>query len=159
MKILRKKYHVILTLSLLLGGCGYKLGDLEVIGENSSKTASLNVISSKKIIQKFKNSGFKVNQDKFEYLVKVEGPFNNKATSSVTSSAEDKEFTLTATLIISIYNKAGEQIIERKILSKSREYDFSSSNINSSENEERIIFEDLEKTLYVEMLNILRSLI
>ena len=117
MKILRKKYHVILTLSLLLGGCGYKLGDLEVIGENSSKTASLNVISSKKIIQKFKNSGFKVNQDKFEYLVKVEGPFNNKATSSVTSSAEDKEFTLTATLIISIYNKAGEQIIERKILS------------------------------------------
>ena len=70
MKILRKKYHVILTLSLLLGGCGYKLGGLEVIGENSSKTASLNVRSSKKIIQKFKNSGFKVNQDKFEYLVK-----------------------------------------------------------------------------------------
>ena len=159
MKILRKKYHLILMLSLLLGGCGYKLGGLEVIGENSSKTTSLNVISSKKIIQKFKKSGFKVNQDKFEYLVKVEGPFNNKETSSVTSSAEDKELTLTATIIISIHNTAGEQIIERKILSKSREYNFSSSSINSSESEERIIFEDLEKALYLDMLNIIRSLI
>lgn len=159
MKILKKNYYIIFILSMFLSGCGYKLGGLEVIGENSSKTATIKIISTKKIIQKFKNSGFEINQDKFEYLIKVEGPFNNKETSSVTSSANDKEFTLTATVIISIYNAAGEQIIDRKKLSKSRDYDFSSLNINSSESEEKIIFEDLEKVLYVEIINILRSLL
>ena len=82
-------------------------------------------------IQNFQNAGFSVDSDNFEYLVKVEGPLRKKDTSSVTNDAYDREFTLTSTMIVSIYNKSGEAIFERKIFSKSRDYSFSSSNIYS----------------------------
>ena len=159
MKTLKKKICVFLIFIFLQNGCGYKLGGLEVIGENSSKTAVLDIHSSKFIIQKFKSAGFTINPDNFEYLVKVEGPFRNKETSSVTSDADDREFTLTSTAIVSIYNKSGEAIIKRKTLSKSRDYSFSSSNINSSSSEEKIIFSDIEQILLIEIINILRSVI
>ena len=120
MNILKKKIGVSLFFILLLNGCGYKLGGLETIGENSSKTALLEVHSSKFIIQKFKSAGFTIDSDNFEYLIKVEGPFRKKETSSVTSDADDREFTLTSTAVVSIYNKLGEAIIERKIFFKSK---------------------------------------
>ena len=159
MNILKKKICVFLFFILLLNGCGYKLGGLETIGENSSKTALLEVHSSKFIIQKFKSAGFTIDSDNFEYLIKVEGPFRKKDTSSVTSDADDREFTLTSTAVVSIYNKLGEAIIERKILFKSKDYSFSSSNINSSSSEEEIIFSDIEQILIIEIINILRSVI
>tara|TARA_B100001769_G_C22046539_1_gene562510 strand:- start:52 stop:531 length:480 start_codon:yes stop_codon:yes gene_type:complete len=159
MNLLKKRIFPILIFAILLNGCGYKLGGLEVIGNNSSKTAILKVLSSKELIRKFKNSGFIINEENFEYLVQVEGPFRKKETSSVTSSADDREFTLIVSMIISVYNNSGEAIIERKEISKSKDYDFSSSSINSSESEEAIIYSDIEKILQVEIINILRSLI
>ena len=159
MNTFKKKICVFLIFTFLLSGCGYKLGGLEVIGENSSKTAVLEVHSSKFIIQKFKSAGFTIDSDNFEYLIKVEGPFRKKETSSVTSDADDREFTLTSTTIVSIYNKSGEAIIESKKFSKSRDYSFSSANINSSSSEEKIIFSDIEQILAIEIMNILRSVI
>ena len=159
MNNLKKKIYVFLIFIFLLNGCGYKLGGLETIGEESSKTAIINMHSSKFITQKFKNAGFTIDSDNFEYLVKVAGPFRKKVTSSVTSDANDREFTLTSTTIVSIYNKSGKAIIERKTLSKSRDYSFSSSNINSSSSEEKIIFSDIEQILVIEIMNILRSVI
>tara|TARA_B100001093_G_scaffold442283_1_gene443902 strand:+ start:591 stop:1070 length:480 start_codon:yes stop_codon:yes gene_type:complete len=159
MNTFKKKICVFLIFTFLLSGCGYKLGGLEVIGENSSKTAVLEVHSSKFIIQKFKSAGFTIDSDNFEYLIKVEGPFRKKETSSVTSDADDREFTLTSTTIVSIYNKSGEAIIESKKFSKSRDYSFSSANINSSSSEEKIIFLDIEQILLIEVVNILRSII
>ena len=159
MNTVKKKILVFLIFVFLLNGCGYKLGGLESIGENSSKTAVLDVHSSKFIIQKFKGAGFVIDSDNFEYLIKVEGPFRKKETSSITNDADDREFTLTSTTIVSIYNKSGEAIIERKILSKSKDYSFSSSNINSSSSEEKIIFSDIEQILINEIINILRSVI
>ena len=43
MNLLKKRTCVALIFVILLNGCGYKLGGLEVIGENSSKTAVLKV--------------------------------------------------------------------------------------------------------------------
>ena len=159
MNTLKKKIYVFLIFTFFLNGCGYKIGGLETIGEDSSKTAVIDVNSSKFIIQKFKSAGFVIDSDNFEYRIKVEGPFRKKETSSVTSDADDREFTLTSTAIVSIYNKSGEAVIERKTLSKSRDYSFSSSNINSSSCEEKIIFSDIEQILVIEIMNILRSVI
>ena len=159
MKTLKKKICVFLFFIFLLNGCSYKLGGLETIGEHSSKTAVLEVQSSKDIIKKFKRAGFTIDSDNFEYLIKVEGPDRKKETSSVTNNADDREFTLTSTATISIYNKTGEAIVERKILSKSKDYSFSSSNINSSSSEEKILFSDIEQILIIEIINILRSVI
>ena len=159
MNTLKKKICVFLIFIFFLNGCGYKIGGLETIGEDSSKTAVIDVNSSKFIIQKFKSAGFAIDSDNFEYRIKVEGPFRKKETSSVTSDADDREFTLTSTAIVSIYNKSGEAVIERKTLSKSRDYSFSSSNINSSSSEEKIIFSDIEQILVIEIMNILRSVI
>ena len=159
MNTLKKKICVFLIFIFFLNGCGYKIGGLETIGEDSSKTAVIDVNSSKFIIQKFKSAGFAIDSDNFEYRIKVEGPFRKKETSSVTSDADDREFTLTSTAIVTIYNKSGEAVIERKTLSKSRDYSFSSSNINSSSSEEKIIFSDIEQILVIEIMNILRSVI
>ena len=159
MNTLKKKICVFLIFTFFLNGCGYKIGGLETIGEDSSKTAVIDVNSSKFIIQEFKSAGFVIDSDNFEYRIKVEGPFRKKETSSVTSDADDREFTLTSTAIVSIYNKSGEAVIERKTLSKSRDYSFSSSNINSSSSEEKIIFSDIEQILVIEIMNILRSVI
>ena len=159
MNTLKKKICVFLIFIFFLNGCGYKIGGLETIGEDSSKTAVIDINSSKFIIQKFKSAGFAIDSDNFEYRIKVEGPFRKKETSSVTSDADDREFTLTSTAIVSIYNKSGEAVIERKTLSKSRDYSFSSSNINSSSSEEKIIFSDIEQILVIEIMNILRSVI
>ena len=159
MNLLKKRTCVALIFVILLNGCGYKLGGLEVIGENSSKTAVLKVISSKEFTRKLKNSGFIIKEENFEYLIQTEGPFRKKVTSSVSSSADDREFTLTVSMIVSIFNNSGETIIERKEISKSKDYDFSSSSINSSESEEAIIYSDIEKILQVEIINIIRSII
>tara|TARA_S200000501_G_scaffold91495_1_gene84856 strand:+ start:13243 stop:13722 length:480 start_codon:yes stop_codon:yes gene_type:complete len=158
MNLLKKRACVALIFVILLNGCGYKLGGLEVIGENSSKTAVLKVISSKEFTRKLKNSGFIIKEENFEYLIQTEGPFRKKETSSVSSSADDREFTLTVSMIVSIFNNSGETIIERKEISKSKDYDFSSSSINSSESEEAIIYSDIEKILQVEIINIIRSI-
>ena len=159
MNTLKKKICVFLIFTFFLNGCGYKIGGLETIGEHSSKTAVIDVNSSKFIIQKFKSAGFTIDSDNFKYRIKVEGPFRKKETSSVTSDADDREFTLTSTAIVTIYNKSGEAVIERKTLSKSRDYSFSSSNINSSSSEEKIIFSDIEQILVIEIMNILRGVI
>tara|TARA_B100000989_G_scaffold166308_1_gene124371 strand:+ start:25 stop:504 length:480 start_codon:yes stop_codon:yes gene_type:complete len=159
MNLLKKRTYTALIFVILLNGCGYKLGGLEVIGENSSKTAVLKVISSKEFTRKLKNSGFIIKEENFEYLIQTEGPFRKKVTSSVSSSADEREFTLTVSMIISIFNNSGETIIERKEISKSKDYDFSSSSINSSESEEAIIYSDIEKILQVEIINIIRSII
>ena len=159
MNLLKKRACVALIFVILLNGCGYKLGGLEVIGENSSKTAVLKVISSKEFTRKLKNSGFIIKEENFEYLIQTEGPFRKKETSSVSSSADDREFTLTVSMIVSIFNNSGETIIERKEISKSKDYVFSSSSINSSESEEAIIYSDIEKILQVEIINIIRSII
>ncbi len=159
MNLLKKRTCAVLLFVILLNGCGYKLGGLEVIGENPSKTAALKVISSKEFTRKLKNSGFTIEEENFEYLIQTEGPFRKKETSSVSRSADDKEFTLTVSMTISIFNSSGEPIIERKEISKSKDYDFSSSSINSSESEEAIIYSDIEKILQVEIINIIRSII
>ena len=159
MNLLKKRTCTALIFVTLLNGCGYKLGGLEIIGENSSKIAVLKVISSKEFMRKLKNSGFTIKEENFEYLIKTEGPFRKKETSSVSNSADDREFTLTVSMIVSIFNNSGETIIERKEISKSKDYDFSSSSINSSESEEAIIYSDIEKILQVEIINIIRSII
>ena len=121
MNLVKKRTCVALIFVILLNGCGYKLGGLEVIGENSSKTAVLKVISSKEFTRKLKNSGFIIKEENFEYLIQTEGPFRKKETSSVSSSADDREFTLTVSMIVSIFNNSGETIIERKEISKSKD--------------------------------------
>tara|TARA_Y100000992_G_scaffold271627_1_gene212689 strand:+ start:70 stop:549 length:480 start_codon:yes stop_codon:yes gene_type:complete len=155
----KRRIFSILVLILFLNACGYKLGGLEVIGENSSKTAVLKISSSKELIRKFVNSGFIIDDDSYEFHVKAEGPFRKKETSSVSSSAYEREFTLTVTMKISVFNKSGESIIVEREVSKSRDYSFSSNNINSAESEERIVFSEMEKILHVEIINVIRSLI
>lgn len=160
MKLLKRITTMCLLFSIaLLQGCGYKLGGLESIGDNSSKTASIKLISPKSLKQKFVNAGFKLDENKFEFLVEVEGPFQKKETSSITSSATEREFTLTVTMIVSVTNDAGKVLIDRKYLSKSRDHTFSSSTINSSESEENIINGEINKSLEVDIINILRSVI
>ena len=88
MKLLKRIKTMSLLLSIaLIQGCGYKLGGLDSIGDNSSKTASIKLISPKSLKQKFINAGFKLDENKFEFLVEVEGPFQNKENSSRNRSA------------------------------------------------------------------------
>ena len=62
-------------------------------------------------------------------------------------------------MIVSVTNDAGKVLIDRKYLSKSRDHTFSSSTINSSESEENIINGEINKSLEVDIINILRSVI
>ena len=89
MSILRIKLILIFVASALVYGCGYKLGGLEVIGNNSNKTAAIKIDATKSQIQSFINSGFIINNDKFDLMVVIDGPNYKKETSSVTSSAPD----------------------------------------------------------------------
>ena len=152
---------VLLLLSIfLVGSCGYKLGGLEVIGENAGKTASIKILSgSKSIKQSFINSGFVVNDQDYEYVVKISGPDYIKETTSVTSSAVENEFTIEGVMRVSILDKNNNIIIENKVITFSQDHKFSSSSINSSLSEEEIIRDDIKKFLEVQVINILRSII
>ena len=144
---------------LLANGCGYKLGGLEVVGENSDKVTSIKIQASSSLTQTFINAGFLVDNDSYEYFLKVEGPYYEKETSSVTSDATENEFSLTVTMILTISAKNGDALLDRKIISKSKDLKFSSSSINSSASEEKIIYSDIEKYLELEIINIIRGVI
>jgi len=152
---------VLLLLSIfLVGSCGYKLGGLEVIGENAGKTASIKILSgSKSIKQSFINSGFVVNDQDYEYVVKISGPDYIKETTSVTSNAVENEFTIEGVMRVTILDKNNNIIIENKVITFSQDHKFSSSSINSSLSEEEIIRDDIKKFLEVQVINILRSII
>lgn len=157
MKYLKIKIITLLLSLVLTQSCGYKLGGLEVVGENSGKTTTVKIQSSKSLKQSFINSGFLINDKNFEYFVIVEGPTFSKDTVSVTSSATENEFTITGKMKISIYNKNNDAVVENKTISMSKDHNFSSSSINSSESEESIIRDDIKKYLEIQVINILRS--
>ena len=157
MKYLKIKIITLLLSLVLTQSCGYKLGGLEVVGENSGKTTTVKIQSSKSLKQSFINSGFLINDKNFEYFIIVEGPTFSKDTVSVTSSATENEFTITGKMKISIYNKNNDAVVENKTISMSKDHNFSSSSINSSESEESIIRDDIKKYLEIQVINILRS--
>jgi len=157
MKNIIKKLSFVFLLCIIIHGCGYKLGGLEVIGSNSSKTASIKILSSKSLLQSFINSGFIIDNQNFSYFIETEGPYYKKETTSVTSSATENEFTITGTVIISISNKDGKYLINSRMLSFSKDHKFSSSSINSSDSEENIIREDIRKYLEIQIINLVRN--
>ena len=142
---------------LLANGCGYKLGGLEVVGENSDKVTSIKIQASSSLTQTFINAGFLVDNDSYEYFLKVEGPYYAKETSSVTSDATENEFIITGTIVVTILNKNNEVLVSRKNISISKDHKFLSSNINSSASEENIIKDDIGKYLEIQVINFLRS--
>ncbi len=158
MKILKHIHIIFIFIStLFINSCGYKLGDLEVIGENSSKTASINIKSSDALKQVFKNSGFTISQSTFDYLVITEGPFYKKEITSVTSNAVANEYTVTGSIILSLLDKNENKIIDRKIITFSKDHKFSSSEVNSSSREEDLIKDDIRKNLQFQVLNQVRN--
>ena len=158
--VMKKKFSIgLIIFILIIQGCGYKLGGLEVVGENSNKTSILKLIAPKSFIKTLTNSGFIIDDNDYQHFVKIEGPFYKKETSSVTSDATENEFSLTVTMILTISAKNGEALLDRKIISKSRDLKFSSSSINSSASEEKIIYSDIEKYLELEVINIIRGVI
>tara|TARA_B100001758_G_C18406774_1_gene612631 strand:+ start:68 stop:550 length:483 start_codon:yes stop_codon:yes gene_type:complete len=158
MKLKNKNIASILIFFILsLSGCGYKIGGLEVIGENSEKTANIKIISNVVFYQSFINSGFKINNDIYDYVVIIEGPYFDKSTASVTSNATENEFTLTGSVIISLLNKENEIIVNKKLINLSKDHKFSSSNINSSEKEEEMIQDDIIKFLKIQIINTIKT--
>ena len=93
----------------------------------------------------------------YEYFLKVEGPYYEKETSSVTSDATENEFIITGTIVVTILNKNNEVLVSRKNISISKDHKFLSSNINSSASEENIIKDDIGKYLEIQVINFLRS--
>ncbi|MAZ79964.1 MAG: hypothetical protein CMD72_04385 [Gammaproteobacteria bacterium] len=148
---------LIIMLLTNINGCGYKLGGLEVVGENSDKVTSIKIQASNSLTQLFINSGFLIENEIYEYFIKVEGPYFKKQTSSVTSDATENEFTITGTMVVTIFNKNNKEIVSRKNISISKDHKFSSSNINSSSSEENIIKDDIKKYLEVQVINFMRS--
>jgi outer membrane lipopolysaccharide assembly protein LptE/RlpB len=157
MKYLKINITILFIIMLLANGCGYKLGGLEVVGENSDKVTSIKIQASSSLTQTFINAGFSVDNDSYEYFLKVEGPYYEKETSSVTSDATENEFTITGTIVVTILNKNNEVLVSRKNISISKDHKFSSSNINSSASEENIIKDDIGKYLEIQVINFLRS--
>jgi outer membrane lipopolysaccharide assembly protein LptE/RlpB len=157
MNILRTKLIPIFVASALVYGCGYKLGGLEVIGNNSNKTAAIKIDATKSQIQSFINSGFTIDNDKFDLMVVIDGPNYKKETSSVTSSATENEITLIGSVTMTLKDKNGNLLIEDKEITVSKDYKFSSSSINSSESEETIVRGDIEKYIEIQVINAVRS--
>ena len=157
MKYLKINITILLIIMSLANGCGYKLGGLEVVGENSDKATSIKIQASSSLTQTFINAGFLVDNNSYEYFLKVEGPYYKKETSSVTSDATENEFIITGTIVVTILNKNNEVLVSRKNISISKDHKFSSSNINSSASEENIIKDDIGKYLEIQVINFLRS--
>ena len=148
--ILRLAFFALPLFALI--SCGYKLGGLEVIGDNQDKVAEVKILSPNNFKQSFINAGFTISSDNFLYLIKIEGPTYSKETTSVTSSA-----TITGKIEVSLEDNKGNIIIQNKVFSLSKDHKFSSSNINSSESEENTIKSDIEKYLQIQAVNLVRS--
>ena len=148
---------ILLIIMLLVNSCGYKLGGLEVVGENSDKVTLIKIQTSRSLAQLFINSGFLIENEDYEYFIRAEGPYFKKETSSVTSDAIENEFTITGTMVVTILNKNNEELVNRKNISISKDHKFSSSNINSSASEENIIRDDIKKYLEIQVINFFRS--
>ena len=156
-KLRPKITFIVILLSIFYQGCGYKLGGLEVIDNDSSKTTSIIIKSSRSQMQSFINSGFIIDNSNFTHIIVIDGPEFNKQTASVTSNATENEFEITGTIIISLFDKNRKVIIDKKIISMSKDHKFSSSNINSSESEEEFIKNDIRKYLEIQAINIIRG--
>jgi len=157
MKYTDKISFIIFFSLFFIQACGYKLGGLEVIGEGSSKTALINISASQSLKRSFINSGFTIVSQNYNYQILVEGPYYKKETASVTSNATENELFITGTLIVSILDAEGKNIVDKKIISTTKDHKFSSSSINSSESEEIIIRGDILKYLEFQVVNLVRS--
>ena len=157
MNYLKINTAILLIIMLLANGCGYKLGGLEVVGDHSDKVTSIKIQASRSLAQLFINSGFLIDNENYEYFIRVEGPYFTKETSSVTSSATENEFTITGRIVVTIFSKNNEELVSQKNISVSKDHKFSSSNINSSASEEDIIRDDVRKYLDVQVISFFRS--
>ena len=157
MKYTEKISFIIFFSLFFIQACGYKLGGLEVIGEDPSKTALISISSSQSLKQSFINSGFTIVSQNYNYQILVEGPYYKKETASVTTNATENELLITGTLIVSVLDAEGKNIVDKKIISTTKDHKFSSSNINSSESEEIIIRGDILKYLEFQVVNLVRS--
>ena len=157
MNYLKSNTAILLIIMLLANGCGYKLGGLEVIGEHSNKVTSIKIQASRSLEQLFINSGFLIDNENYEYFIRVEGPYFTRETSSVTNSATENEFTITGRIVVTIFSKNNEELVSQKNISVSKDHKFSSSNINSSASEEDIIRDDVRKYLDVQVISFFRS--
>ena len=115
--ILRLAFFALPLFALI--SCGYKLGGLEVIGDNQDKVAEVKILSPNNFKQSFINAGFTISSDNFLYLIKIEGPTYSKETTSVTSSATENEFTITGKIEVSLEDNKGNIIIQNKYVSPS----------------------------------------
>ena len=157
MKYIVKISSIIFFSLFFIQACGYKLGGLEVIGEDPSKTALISISSSQSLKQSFINSGFTIVSQNYNYQILVEGPYYKKETASVTTNATENELLITGTLIVSVLDAEGKNIVDKKIISTAKDHKFSSSNINSSESEEIIVRGDILKYLEFQVVNLIRS--
>ena len=69
MNYLKINTAILLIIMLLANGCGYKLGGLEVVGENSDKVASIKIQASRSLVQLFINLGFLIENENYEYFI------------------------------------------------------------------------------------------
>ena len=113
LSILRLTFFALPLFALI--SCGYKLGGLEVIGDNQDKVAEVKILSPNNFKQSFINAGFTISSDNFLYLIKIEGPTYSKETTSVTSNATENEFTITGKIEVSLEDNKGNIIIQNKV--------------------------------------------
>ena len=154
-----KKIISALTLITFLSGCGYKLGGIETIFEIKigNVTIFLKANSLPGFEQILANAGYLISKEDYNYSISILDYKVKKEVISVTSSAKENEFKLTASAILIIKNQNNETLYNKSVDS-SKDHKFSSSNINSSVTEEQIINDDILKALQINILNIIATI-
>ncbi len=148
-----------LALITFLSGCGYKLGGIETIFENKIDNIAifLEANSLPEFEQILANAGYLISKEDYSFSISILDYKVKKEVISVTSSAKENEFKLTASAILIIKDK-NNAILYNKSVDASKDHKFSSSNINSSVTEEKIIEDDILKALQINILNIIATI-
>ncbi|MEC7885430.1 MAG: hypothetical protein VX544_01395 [Pseudomonadota bacterium] len=148
-----------LALIAFLPGCGYKLGGIETIFENKIDNIAifLEANSLPEFEQILANAGYVISKEDYSFSISILDYKVKKEVISVTSSAKENEFKLTASAILIIKDK-NNAILYNKSVDASKDHKFSSSNINSSVTEEKIIEDDILKALQINILNIIATI-
>ena len=153
-----KKLNFLFLIIIFSTSCSYKLGGLETIFENtSSNVFHIKESSITEFKQFLLNADVNVSSDKYNYSIEILNFKREKITISTTSKAKVNEYRIISSARLVIYNKEGNQILSKDV-SFFKDHKFSSSAITSSVNEEKIITEEVDENLKINILSHLLSL-
>lgn len=141
---------------LLLSGCGFKLRGPQALGFatvhiNTSAMTELGA-SLRRLIATTGSTTVVEDPDQADARLQILSNDRGREILSLSGTGKVREYQLTQTLRFQLLDKAGKALIPPTAIAASREYTFDDSQVLGKEQEESLLYNDMQKDLLQQLM-------